>query len=381
MIGLFMSGLFRVDSAREAASVRECPENPPAGSGLNKFLTSKIKKVWEISQSSLSSASSFLSSVRGLIYRDSLSHSPELVLAEIKNLKSADKDALYTYYRALPKKCWQNIEIATAAMALHEDVARRYCLNRDLMKTFLQRNPEKFFEAHPALQEDKEMALIVVNQNGLMLKSLSYFFRNDKDIVLAAVKQNGLALGDASLFLRKDYEINRAAVSNDLESLTYCRNRQCVLEVVSQDGMALENVDSSFTEDREIVLAAVRQNGLALEHADSSFTEDREIVLAAVRQNGLALGECSYNGLRRDYELNQAAVSNCLEALQFCHNRQCVLETVSNNGLGKLIGIVVCCTRVIGIVAYRTGAIGIVACCARVTRIVVRNIPTTAYAK
>lgn len=41
------------------------------------------------------------------------------------------------------------------------------------------------------------------------------------------------------------------------------------LELVKQNGLALENVSSRLRKDKEVMMEAVKQNGLALKYAPS----------------------------------------------------------------------------------------------------------------
>ena len=74
------------------------------------------------------------------------------------------------------------------------------------------------------------MILLAVNKNGLVLKDIgnitSGFFKKqrhneNKQIVLAAVTQNGLALEYASDKLKSDQEIVTAAIQQNSEALKF----------------------------------------------------------------------------------------------------------------------------------------------------------------
>lgn len=86
------------------------------------------------------------------------------------------------------------------------------------------------------------------------------------------------------------------------------------LELVKQNGLALENVSSRLRKDKEVMMEAVKQNGLALKYAPSEFIFDREIVLEAVKQNGFALQYASEN-LRNDDEIVLAATKQKKNAM------------------------------------------------------------------
>jgi lambda repressor-like predicted transcriptional regulator len=61
------------------------------------------------------------------------------------------------------------------------------------------------------------------------------------------------------------------------------------LEIVQQDGLALQSMSSDLQNNRFVVLNAIDQNGLALQYASPELRKERDLVRVAVHQNGLAL--------------------------------------------------------------------------------------------
>ena len=68
---------------------------------------------------------------------------------------------------------------------------------------------------------EKNIAINLVSEDGMDLKNLSDIFRKDKDVVMAAIKQNPLSLQFASPEIRKDPEIMCIAVSKNNKSLKF----------------------------------------------------------------------------------------------------------------------------------------------------------------
>ena len=91
------------------------------------------------------------------------------------------------------------------------------------------------------LKSKKTIALNAVTDDGYNLYKLKDF-QNDRDVVLAAVQQNGFALKYASEELKKDREI--------------------VLAAVRQNGYALEYASEHLKADRMIVLVAIKNNNM-----------------------------------------------------------------------------------------------------------------------
>ena len=83
-------------------------------------------------------------------------------------------------------------------------------------------------------------------------------------------------------------------------------NRNFMLNVVKQEGMALEHASDDLKGDKDLVREAVQQNWSALQHASADLKGDKDIVMEAVKQNGNALEHASAD-LQGDEELKRLA--------------------------------------------------------------------------
>ena len=83
-------------------------------------------------------------------------------------------------------------------------------------------------------------------------------------------------------------------------------NKNVVLEVVKQNGLALQFASEKLQDDKNVVLEAVKQNGWALAYASENLRDDKDIVLEAVKQNEWALQFASEE-LRIDKDIQIAA--------------------------------------------------------------------------
>jgi uncharacterized lipoprotein YbaY len=160
-------------------------------------------------------------------------------------------------------------------------------------------------------QDSIKRSLIVnLEQDGILLKKLPDF-QDNHDIVLAAVSNDGRALEFASSDIRDNHDIVSAAVRQNGKALQFAsldlrNNRDIVLAAVRQYGFALHNASATIQNNNGIVLVAVSQDGWALKFASTNLQNDHEIVLAAVRQDGDALKYASTN-LQNDPEILLAA--------------------------------------------------------------------------
>ena len=65
-------------------------------------------------------------------------------------------------------------------------------------------------------------------------------------------------------------------------------NKRILLELISEDGMNLQQASSILKKDREVVLAAVNKQAAALQFADKTLQSDIQIVVAALQDNAEA---------------------------------------------------------------------------------------------
>jgi hypothetical protein len=121
----------------------------------------------------------------------------------------------------------------------------------------IKKEPRIFLLCSDELRADKEVVLEFFKQNGYTLLGA---LQDDKEIVEIAVNQNGLALRDASERLQDNGEIVEIAVN--------------------QNGLALRDVSQRLRDNEEIVEIAVKQNGEALEYAG----DDLKIAIMALQE-------------------------------------------------------------------------------------------------
>ena len=109
------------------------------------------------------------------------------------------------------------------------------------------------------------------------------------------------------------------------------------LEIVKDDGFALETLSEEFKKDRDVVLEAIKTSGMGgLQHADKSFYTDRDLILTAVMKDGRCLNRADEN-LKKDKEIVLAACKNAGDALADAHDtlkkdKEIVLVAVKNSG-------------------------------------------------
>lgn len=110
----------------------------------------------------------------------------------------------------------------------------------------------------------------------------------DKNSVLEMVKENGFALQHASDDLRDDAEVVLAALASG-GSLYFVSDRlksdpSVALHAISCKAWNLREAPRKLTADRWFLIEAARVNGRSIRYAAKEFLEDHQILLTALRQ-------------------------------------------------------------------------------------------------
>jgi hypothetical protein len=195
----------------------------------------------------------------------------------------------------------------------------------EAVRRIVVRHPEVFPYVSREFAGDRDMLLLAIRFDGLMLRYGTMTHRADREVVLTAIHQTGEALRYADPTLQDDVVIVRTAVRNRGLALQHASPRlqnlgEVVLAAVVESGFALQFASTERQRDREIALCAVRRQGAALQFVAAPLQNSFDIVLAAVRSNGLALRYASI-ALQNHPDIVTAAVHQAGAALQFASAR------------------------------------------------------------
>ncbi|MGZ3732782.1 MAG: DUF4116 domain-containing protein, partial [Parachlamydiaceae bacterium] len=163
---------------------------------------------------------------------------------------------------------------------------------------------------------------------------------NDQEIVRAILTNNGLALQYMQTEFKKDRQIVLNAVTQNGGAFQYAteelkRDREFVLAVVRKNELAFEYVSEEFKNDEEVVLTALQKSASAFKYASKELKNDRRVVLAVVQENGLAL-EYAFKEFKSDEEVVLAAVRKNASAFKYASeelksDKRVVLAAVRKN--------------------------------------------------
>ncbi|CAE7923035.1 unnamed protein product [Symbiodinium sp. KB8] len=165
--------------------------------------------------------------------------------------------------------------------------------DREVVLTAVVRDASCLSLADKTLQQCREFALNLADRNGMALKYCTAF-QDDLEVCMAAVKQDGFALQYASAALRKSKAVVLAAVGRDGLALEFAapelrQDKEVVLAALEQDALSMDFVADCLKIDRDFLLFAVSVNGRVLERLAEDLQRDQEIVLAQL-PGGRALG-------------------------------------------------------------------------------------------
>jgi len=164
----------------------------------------------------------------------------------------------------------------------------------------------------------------------------------DKKEALEIVKEDGFALETLSEEFKKDRDVVLEAIKTSgmggLQNADkkFYKDRDLILIAVTKDGICLNRADENLKKDKEIVLAACKNNGDALGDAHDTLKKDKEIVLVAVKNSGWALQHADEN-LKKDRDIVIEAVKQTGTAIEYAHpdlkkDRDIVIEAVKRDG-------------------------------------------------
>ena len=228
--------------------------------------------------------------------------------------------------------------------------------DREVVLHCVKNGGEAIKHASARLRGDKEIILAAATgeygkwNSYTVLSFASTELQDDRDVVLHCVKNDGYAIEHASARLRADKEIILAA-ARGLNSTTVLKlastelqdDRDVVLHCVKNDGKAIKHASARLRGDKEIILAWKwwRSDNL-LSFASTELQDDREVVLHCVKNDGCHDGYAIKHAsarLRGDKEIILAAArkGNSATVLSFAStelqdDREVVLHCVENDG-------------------------------------------------
>ncbi len=144
--------------------------------------------------------------------------------------------------------------------------------DKDVVLAALEHDSSIFHKyASDELINDRDVILVALKKDGLLIRFINDELKNDKTIASIAVKQNGLALEHLNINLQKDKEI--------------------VLEAIKQNYKAFYYANNDLKIDNNFILNAIKQDiklNKILIYANTALMNDHEIALNSLKEEPLA---------------------------------------------------------------------------------------------
>jgi len=169
------------------------------------------------------------------------------------------------------------------------------------------------------IDEAKNIAELIVEENGAMLNHLSDEMKKCPGVVLAAVRDDPRSLELAHDDLKNDEEFVVKAVFWLPETLAWAgrnmrNNKNVVMKAVNVNGMALRYASDRLKNDKNVVMTAIKRDAGALINASDDLKDDEVVVMAAIKQYGDLLVYAS-DRLKNDKNVVMTAIKQDADAL------------------------------------------------------------------
>ena len=176
-------------------------------------------------------------------------------------------------------------------------------------------------------------AIAAVKGHGISLRRLKEF-QNNSEVVMAAVNENGYALRFASKTLKGDRTIVIEAVKQNWRAILYAtdelkNNNNFVLDCIDYSPNTLQYASSKLYDNADFMLSAVNKNAHLLYYASNKIKSNPEIVTAAVKKDGYSLQYAS-SALKDDPEI-------VIHAIKSAQNRDVLQHAGINLRGGALV--------------------------------------------
>ena len=132
---------------------------------------------------------------------------------------------------------------------------------------------------------DKQKAIELVRDDGLLLENVSDELKKDPEVVMTAINNNPDALKYANERFKKNKKVVEFAISKiDNTNIlpTNVGKGDYYNRLIQGENQLLYNVDPSLRDDEEIITKAVKKFGANLQFANSEMKKNKKIVLDSI---------------------------------------------------------------------------------------------------
>jgi len=163
--------------------------------------------------------------------------------------------------------------------------------DRELALIVLENHPEAFSLLSDSLQNDKDFILQALSKKLNIYNYLNETFRNQLEIIILALNETDLE-GEILVLLSDTIKDNKDLLLAAIKKSTYGsafeyfptsykNNKEFLIEVLNLNGQVLRLLSENFKNDRELVLLAVQGSNDVLQYASEALKQDAELLKIA----------------------------------------------------------------------------------------------------
>jgi len=163
--------------------------------------------------------------------------------------------------------------------------------DRELALIILEHHPEAFILLSDSLQNDKDFILQALSKKHNIYNYLNETFRNQREIIILALNETDLE-GEILVLLSDTIKDNKDLLLAAIKKSTYGsafeyfptsykNNKEFLIEVLKLNGQVLRLLSENFKNDIELVLIAVQSSNDVLQYASEALKQDAELLKIA----------------------------------------------------------------------------------------------------
>jgi hypothetical protein len=224
------------------------------------------------------------------------------------NLKN-DYQIIYTTLK--------NCNVFSKQLLNHISIPYNFKENREIVKLIMNIDGEYLLE-YSKFQNDEEIVLIAVTNNGYALKYACESFKKNKKFIIPAIKNK-----------EKIYKLIDKNLQNDLEIIETL--------LTSHGIFSMSYIDKKFLNDKNFALKYLKIEGLFLQFFSMNLRNDIEVVETALKNNPKAydfVGNCltyKINDVKKIIKLNAFFYKNISPKLK--NNDEIINLAIEKDGI------------------------------------------------
>jgi hypothetical protein len=189
---------------------------------------------------------------------------------------------------------------------------------KEILIEKLKKNPLSISDMPDDVKNDKELAMIAVDNDGFSLKFLSSRLKNDEEIVLAALGSFSTSFEFASERLKNDVSFIKKAIEISPVSIAYIPtdiryDKSIALAAVKKLPIVCKELPIELRGDKDIMFEATRRmSEMTAKYSSMDIKNDKGFILRIISDSMTKKNMMYYlpKRLREDQDIKSAALAN-----------------------------------------------------------------------